>query len=347
MTIRLRTAFYIFLVILCIWFLYLIRTILPPFILAGIFAYIFNPTVNFFSTKIKLPRIFAILIVYFLLIATVIGLGTLFTKRILSESLDINNYVTYLLATARAQINSLPDWLKPTVYDLLFYLRKTPLAGSMSYAPFFPKAISELVNFLIFAFSGFYFLKDGDRFVIRMLHFVPHDLKSDVKVLLQKMNDILGGYLRGQLFLVFLMSLWTFIALSIIGVRFALVIAIFSGFAEIVPVIGPIVAAAVAAIVVLVSGNANFGLTPFNAALIVILVYFVLRHLEDYFIIPHVMGKITKLPPFVIFFSVIAGGHLMGMLGLILAVPIAAVIRLLLEFSMNRINKHHKAPGSE
>lgn len=347
MTIRLRTAFFIILAILCIWFFYLIRTILPPFILAGIFAYIFNPTVNFFSRKIKLPRTVAIIVIYVLLISIIVSLSVLFTQRILSESLEINSYVNYLLETARSQINSLPDWLKPTVYDLLFSLRKAPLAGSMSLAPLFPKALSEIINFLIFAFSAFYFLKDGDRFVNRLLTVVPHDLKLDVEILLRKINTTLGAYLRGQIFLVFLMSIWTFIALSIIGVRFSLILAIFSGFAEIVPVIGPIVAASVAVLVVLVSGNANFGLTPMNASLIVVLVYFVLRHLEDYFIIPHIMGKITKLPPFIIFFSVIAGGHVMGMLGLILAVPIAAVLRLLLEFSLDRINRHQYAPGSE
>src|SRR5258706_6996683 len=175
MTIRLRTAFFIILTILSIWFLYLIRTILPPFIFAGIFAYIFNPTVNFFSKKIKLPRTVAIIIIYLLLISVIVWLGVLFTQRILSESLEINSYVNYLLETAKSQINSLPDWLKPTVYDLLFSLRKAPLAGSMSLAPFFPKALTEIVNFLIFAFSGFYFLKDGDRFVDRLLAIVPRD----------------------------------------------------------------------------------------------------------------------------------------------------------------------------
>lgn len=344
MTMRLRTAFFFFLALFIVWFLYLEHTILTPFILAGIFAYLFNPIVTFLSKKVKFPRSVSIIILYVIIIAIIVELGTLITRQIFSESLEINNYVNYLLVTARTQINSLPDWLKPTVYDLLLSLRKTQLTGSISLAPLFPQAISELVNFLIFVFSGFYFMKEGGYMVNRILSFVPNDLKVDVEILIRKINSVLGAYLRGQVFLVFLMSVWTFIALWILGVRFALLIAIFSGFAEIIPVVGPITAGAVATLVVLLSGVSNFNLAPMNAAVIVILIYFVLRHIEDYFIIPHVMGKITKLPPFIIFFSVIAGGHVFGILGLVLAVPVAAVIRLLLQFSMDRINSNLAVP---
>lgn len=350
MTIRLRTAFFIGLGILFVWFLYLAQGILTPFILAAIFAYIFNPTVNFISKKIRLPRLLATIIVYLILVAIIIMIGMILTQRILSESSDISSYANYLLNATKSQANSLPDWLRPTVYDLLFSFRKTTaLSGPFSLLPFFPKALSELINILIFIFSGFYFLKDGEYFIQKLLAFVPNDFKVDVDILFRKINKVLGGYLRGQIFLVFLMSIWTFLALSILGVRFSLLLGIFSGFAEIVPVIGPIVAAALACLVVLLTGTTHFALTPLNNVVIVISIYFALRHLEDYFIIPHIMGKITQLPPFIIFFAVIIGGHLWGILGLVLAIPVAAILRILLEFCMDRINgvKNYKAPGSE
>lgn len=349
MTIRLRTAFFIGLGLLLLWFLFIERGILRPFVIAGIFAYIFNPTVNFFSEKVKLPRVISIFIIYALLIALFAGVGILLTQRITAESDDIRNYSNQLLYTANAQLYTLPDWLKPTVNDLLVTVRRgTPLAHT-SIVPFFPQAISRIVSFLIFLFSAFYLLKDGESGIKRLLQFVPKYYRSDVKELLSKINAVLGGYLRGQVFLVFLMSVFTFVALSIIGVRFALVIAIFSGFAEIVPVIGPITAAIVAMLVVLITGSANFGLPPINAAIIVAVTYFILRHLEDYFVIPEVMGKITKLPPFIIFFAVVAGGHLWGILGLIIAVPLAAIIKILLTYCFEQINNRHygKTPGSK
>src|SRR5258708_102015 len=350
MTIRLRTVFFITLGILCVWFLYLEASILRPFILAGIFAYIFNPVVNFFTHKVKLPRTLVILIIYAVLLTGIIYLSTLLTQRIITESSDITLYVNSIYKSARIQIEGLPDWIRPTAVDALISARRLTNGQTGSFAPLVPQAVERLIGFIIFLFSAFYFLKDGESFFRKFLSYVPSDYKIDVEVLFRKINSVLSGYLRGQIFLIFLMTIWTFIALAILGVRFSLLIAVFSGFAEIVPVIGPILAAALAVLVVMVTGHSNFGLQPIQAAFIVIAIYFVLRHVEDYFIIPQIMGKITKLPPFVIFFAVISGGHLWGILGLILAVPLPAVIRLFLEFSMDQINgrKHpHSVPGSE
>ena len=106
-------------------------------------------------------------------------------------------------------------------------------------------------------------------------------------------------------------------------------VSIFSGFAEIVPVIGPIVAGFVAVLIMLLTGSNNFGLNPINASIIIVIIYFIVRQIEDYIVVPHVMSRITKLNPFLIFFAVIAGGHLAGIIGLILAVPMVAVLRLL------------------
>lgn len=338
MTIRLRTLFFLIIGIILAWFLIAERSILTPFILGAIFAYFFNPVVQFVSQRTKLSRSWSANIVYILLMTIVIVISTIATRRIIAEFSDIRAFVTHLLLTARVQLETLPDWVKPTVYDFLFSIQHSKLVGSASLLPFFPQAISRIVSFVIFLVSGYYFLKDGNTFFEKSMLLVPKKYKVDVEILFRRINTVLGGYLRGQLLLIFIMSLVTFIALSILGVRFALFLGIFSGFAEIIPFVGPIIAAAVAAIVVLVTGDVNFGLGAVNGALVVVFIYFIFRHLEDYLVIPHVMGKITKLSPFIIFFAVIAGGHLAGVLGLILAVPIAAIIKILLEFSLDIIN---------
>lgn len=268
----------------------------------------------------------------------VVILGIIATRRVVAEFAEIRSFVTHLLVTARAQLNTLPDWVKPTVYDFLFSIEKSKVVGSASLLPFFPQAISRIVSFIIFLVSGYYFLKEGGNFIEKLVDLTPKAYKNDVTDLLHDINAVLGGYLRGQIFLIFLMSLATFILLSIFGVRFSLFLGVFSGFAEIVPYVGPIAAATIAVIVVLVTGSINFGLNTINGALLVVVIYTVLRHIEDYFVVPHVMGKITKLPPFIIFFAVIAGGHLAGVLGLILAVPVAAIVKILLEYSLNVLN---------
>src|SRR5438874_1749599 len=106
MTIRLRTAFFIGLGIFFLWILYVARGIMTPFILAAIFAYIFNPTVNFFSKKIKLPRVVSVIIVYLILISIIIALSIITSQRVLAESSEITNYINYLLYTTKSQITT-------------------------------------------------------------------------------------------------------------------------------------------------------------------------------------------------------------------------------------------------
>ncbi len=338
MTIRLRTAFFIALGIALVWFLYIERAILAPFILAAIFAYLFNPVVNFFSNKIKLPRTVSIIIIYVLIIAVVIAGGITLTKRIVDESSELTQYATQLNHEAKRQINVLPDWIRPTVNEALYSFESYKVFSPPTIFSFFPKAFSRILSFIIFLFSAFYFLKEGRAMRDKFLNFIPNEYKFDVEILLRKINVTLGSYLRGQVFLVLLVSAALFIALSILGVKFSLILALFSGLAEIVPIIGPIVAASVAALVAFVGGSSNFGLGSFQMAIAVIIAYTVVRQLQDYVVNPYFMGKITKLHPLVILFAVVAGEHTAGILGLILAVPIAGILKILLEFSLDKVN---------
>ena len=339
MTIRLRTVFILGLIGLTVWFLYMERAILTPFIAAGIFAYIFNPIVNFFSNKIKLPRIVSVIIIY-LIIITFLTLFIYFLARgLIFESSEFKMSIDIFLKNTQREINLLPPYARPFVNDIIKSVEGAQIFKVTSLFVFFPKAVSTALSLLIFVFSSFYFLKEGKNIIEKLLTFVPINYKVDVEILLRKINTVLGGYLRGQIFMIFLISLILFGALSILGVRFALIVAIFSGIAEIVPLIGPIIAALVAVLVVLISGGQfNFSLGPVQASIIVVIIYFVVRQIQDYFIIPHVMGRITKLHPLIILFAVLAGGHSGGILGLLLAVPIAAVFKILFEFFIDNIN---------
>src|SRR5437588_760706 len=117
MTIRLRTAFFLFLAILIIWFLYVERAILTPFVLAACFAYIINPIVNFFTHKIKLPRTVSVIIIYLLLMAVVIFAAIFLTKQVTSESLEFRSALDRFVKSAKHELASLPDWLQPTTRE--------------------------------------------------------------------------------------------------------------------------------------------------------------------------------------------------------------------------------------
>ncbi len=340
MTLRLKSIFLIATGLLLVWFLYIERAILTPFIIAGIFAYIFNPVVNFFSDKFKFPRTLSVVVIYALIIALLGLAGIVFSQRAVEESYELRQEVYALTKITRTQINNIPNWLRPTINDTLYTVESSTNISYPSIFSFFPQVFSRVISFIIFFFSAFYFLKEGGNMVNRMLNFLPRHYRIEMEILLRKINSVLVGYLRGQIFLVFFVSSLLFILLTILGVRFSFILAVFSGFAEIVPIIGPIVATAIAAIVAFLGGSANFNISSIQLALIVIAVYFIVRQFQDYFVNPYVMGKITKLHPLIILFSVIAGEHIAGILGLVLAVPIAGTLRVIVEFSMDKLNNH-------
>ena len=343
MTLRLRSVFFIATGILVLWFLYLERAILTPFILAAIFAYIFNPIVNFFSHRLKLPRTLSVLIIYLVIISIVVLSAITLSKRVVEESSELGNQITVITQTAKHQVSGLPDWIKPTVNDALKTFQSTKTVSFSSIFSVFPRAFSGIISLIIFLFAAFYFLKEGRNMFDKALNFVPNDYKIEVEILLRRINSILGGYLRGQVFLVLFVSVVLFICLTVLGVKFSLILAVFSGFAEIVPIIGPIVAATAAALVAFLGGTANFGLSPIQLAIVIVIVYTVVRQVQDYFVTPYIMGKITQLHPLVILFAVIAGGHTAGVIGLILAVPIAGIIKIVFEYSLDRINDREKS----
>ncbi len=338
MVIRLRTAFIFGIIALLLVFLYVERSLLTPFILAGIFAYIFNPFVNFFTHRLRIPRILSVAIVYVLIVSILVIALLFLIRRSLYESAQLTGYIKDLTISAKTETAFLPEWLRPSIESSLSSLQKNEWLNSSVFG-FFPRAVSGILSLFVFIFSSFYFLKEGNKIINKLVLYVPKNYKVEVEILIKRINLVLNSYLRGQIFLVFLVSLALFIPLSILGVKFALILAIFSGFAEIVPIIGPIFAATVTVIAVILGGVSNFNLSVIQASVLVVIIYFVLRQIEDYFVIPVVMGKITKLHPLVILFAVLYGGHLAGILGLILAVPVAAVLKLFLDFSIDTINK--------
>lgn len=338
MTLSFRAIFLIILGILTIWFLYLERAILTPFILAAIFAYIFNPLIDFLSQKIRLPRTLSITIIYLLVMAVIIFSGIFLARRVITESAELAAKITNIVEAVKVQVNTLPDWLSPAAEEGLNAFEKSKIFSPASVVSLFPTAISRIVSLTVLLFSAFYFLKEGKGMFDKVLNFVPTQYRVEVEILIRKINSTLSRYLRGQLFLVFIVSLVLFIALSIVGVRYALMLAVFSGFAEIVPIIGPIAAGTTAVLVLLITDTSfNFSLNQIQAAILVAVIYFVVRQFQDYFITPQVMGKITNLHPLVILFSVLAGGHLFGILGFLLAVPIVASLRILLEFTLDKL----------
>ena len=145
----------------------------------------------------------------------------------------------------------------------------------------------------------------------------------------------MGGFIRGEIILVVIMSVTTFIGLSIIGVPFAVILAIATGFLELIPVFGPIMAAIPPIALALVTAN-NFGWPGWVAGVVVAVMYTVLRQLEDYFVIPNVVGRVVRVHPLIALFAIFAGLQIWGITGMVIALPTAGVARVLLGYAYRR-----------
>lgn len=334
---KMRTLGLILLGLIILWFLYLARAILTPFILAAIFAYILNPLISFVCQRSKLHRGLVIGLFYLLLFAFLGWVGTLFTKQIFTELKELGGESQILLRNAESSIAILPSWAQGYARDAIISIREALTIEPAALLPIFSGAASRFFATITFLFASFYFLKDGARLVDGILLFFPGEHRLEAEVILRKINGILGSYLRGQLTLVLLMATLGFIIFSFLGVRFSLLLGLLIGLAEIVPMIGPIVAGVVVALVGMFDGLSRFGLPPFTDGLIIVGAYILLNQIENYIVVPQLMGRITNLHPLLIFFAVLAGGHLFGILGFILAVPVAASLRIILEYLLDKL----------
>lgn len=337
-----RFRLYIFFAILSLsaWFLFSQKEILAPFIIAMIFAYVFNPLINLFNSKLKIPRSLSIIIVYLILIITNVFLVSYFFRSILFEVESIRANSKEYAQTLQESSKLLPDFVKPLLSDYVATFSKNQIIENFAFSPFpfVSKAFSGILGFFVFIFSAFFFLKDGRKMADGFIALVPKEHREKVGVLIKRINQTLSSYLRGQMLIILSMFVMVYLGLTILGVKYALTIALFTAVLEIVPFVGPLAALIFSAFLVIVSGgNNNFGLNFLQAAVAVILVEYAARLIQDYLLAPTIIGKAVKIHPLTILFSVIVGEHVFGILGVLLAVPVAASLKILYQFVVENI----------
>ncbi len=184
-----------------------------------------------------------------------------------------------------------------------------------------------LLGLILIILSLAYMLMDGPKFFGYVLRYVPLEHRAHVEHVSNEINQVLARYLRGQLVLIVIMSVATFSVLEWgFHMPYALWVGILTGVLEIIPLIGPFAAAAIACTIGFAQGG------PSQAAAIAI-VYFVLRQVEDQLVMPIVVGRAVHVHPLVTIFAVPTGERIGGVLGMILAVPIAAAVKVVLDYT--------------
>ncbi|MBI4532804.1 MAG: AI-2E family transporter [Candidatus Melainabacteria bacterium] len=314
---------------LIIWFIFHIRSVFPPFVVAGIIAYLLLPLVNYIAQSFAIKRDQAVAILY-LFAAGLLGiLGWVFLPMVWDQFAAlatnrreiITNVVQQAVSTFHWQLN-----VEETTVQVLTSIEEA--FGKPGEIVHLGGLVSRgFLALLVCVVSSIYFIVDSQRVGAFCLRFVPADRRATVVSLSGQMNVMLSRYVRGQLVLIVIMSTvaWFFLH-YFIHMKYALPIAIMSGFLEIIPVLGPIFATTFATLV----GFAQYG--P-GVALGIIAFYTAARWIEDYLIVPKVIGHAVHLHPLIVIFAVLCGEIMAGALGMLIAIPVAASIKVIVDFT--------------
>jgi predicted PurR-regulated permease PerM len=324
------------LLLVALLFLWRAGDIVQPFIWATILSYILLPVVGALERRFAVPRTVAALTVFLAVLAVIFGGGRVLIPRIIDNGRDLQTNWPTLLANAEQTISDTADNLglgdlKDALIGPNFQDLARQLAGmaSRSALPFVVGAGHFLLEFLIFLIATFLTLRDAPRLLAFVRRNLPRDHRAEILHILGDTNVMLGRYIRGQLILVVLMSTVTTIGLTILGIPYSVLLGIMTGVLETIPFVGPITAGAIACLVAL--GHPNpFGWSQIAYVAVVAIMYTILRHAEDYLVIPTVIGRAVRLHPAIVIFSLLSGGAVFGLLGIVLAVPFAATLRLVL-----------------
>lgn len=307
-----KTIIFTVLFLVFVWFLYLIRDIILEFFVALLIMTILNPLVTAL-TKLKIPRGISVLSVYILIL--------------IFFGVAVASVLPPLVEQTTSFANGLPKYLEvigvtPVVSQELigeFLSRVGNLPGQVIRLLF--SALSNFLAVVTTLIFAFYLLLTRDRLEEQLGFFFGEEKKKELGRLIDLLEERLGGWARGQLSLMVLVGAAMYIGLLILGIPFALPLALLAGILEIIPYIGPIIAAVPAVII-------GFGISPFMGITVAVLA-FIIQQLESYLFVPKVMEKAVGVSPIVTLLALAIGARMAGLVGVVISVPLLITLQVL------------------
>ncbi len=323
--------------LLCVYLIGLLRgffqdiwtvltVVLYPFLGALIVSYILQPIVDMLTRR-RVPRTMAILLIYAVF-------ALLLTIGLMHAIPTITKQVTQLSQTLPVLIDQANSWIDMVVKKNQYLpdavrvgIERALAQGEQGFIGSISRvftvvtgAVSAVFAAFVVPFLVFYMLKDAKTIVLSIIRLFPKNNQNGIQELLAGIDETLGKYIRGQLLVMLAVGILTYAGYLIIGMPYALLLAITLAVADIVPYLGPFIGAAPAVILALL-------MNP-TMALKVLLVNMIVQQCEGNLISPQIMGKTLKLHPVAIVAALLIGGEIGGVLGLIAAVPVLAVTKV-------------------
>ena len=335
----LRRVFILAGIALLLWILYLLKPVVIPFVAAFLMAYLFSPLVDKLH-DMGLPRWLSISIV-FIGIGIVLTLATWYLVPLIWQQLI---YARDSIPAGIQWINSnfLP-WLSNTfnvvemeidtnqISDVVMdYVQTNYSADSIQ--AFVLRLAQSGINFLqiggtivLIPIIAFYFLLDWDRMLESLRRLIPRPYEESTLRIVSECHSVLGAFVKGQFLVMILLGIVYAVGLQLIGLEVGLIIGMVAGLASIIPYLG----FAVGIIAAVIATFLQFGIDWWQLVLVGV-VFMVGQAVEGYVLQPFLLGDKIGLSPVAVVFAVLAGAQLAGFLGMLIALPVAAVIVVLL-----------------
>lgn len=372
------------LALLGLYIFYLIsRSVLTLLVLAALIAFLVRPIITFLHKQLKLPRGVAVLFTYFLVLIIILlaplilipaivdainfvlrldyqafirsGLEWLETTLISLREREIpiaalDNYVDSAIDSFLTSLQDAAPEIAPNPPSVSIIVSRLGSAMTMTFgiaAGVVGSVLSSVVLFVFMLLSSIYMSLSAPHFREQFMRMVPPAYQHEINTLLGRLGHIWVAFFRGQFTLMVIIGVVTWIGLTILGVPGALSLAIVAGLLEIIPNLGPILAAIPGVIVALLQGSTHFAINNLVFALIVIFFYWMVQNLENSIIVPKVLGDAVELPPLVVMTGVLVGASVGGILGALLATPVIASGKEIIQYIYHKMLDAEPFPAEE
>lgn len=313
------------LTLLVFLFLWRVIDVFILFFFAIVLAAAIAPIVDKWSRV--MPRSLAAALIFLLAVGLFILSFSLLLPPLLFQAKQLSDQLPELFSGLSLRLNSLPadSQFGEAIRESLNSL-PGQLQGVIGQIPGLISAfLSGFYSLILVAFITFYLLMEEKGIKKAFLQLIPGAQKPQTVEVLSKIGQKIGDWLRGQLILMLLIGLVDWLGLSVIGIPYALTLGLWAGLTEVVPFVGPFLGAVPAVIIALTLPNSLM------AAVFVIVLYTLVQQLESNVIVPRVMAKAVGLSPLAVILALVIGGKLLGLPGIIVAVPIAAAISVVID----------------
>ena len=314
--------------------------VISPIFVGFLIAWLCVPMVNFLQEK-KIPRILACIIIYLGLILIIFLLGWALIPNLISQVADFAKSLPDIIKELRGFSDHIFESINNPIIessDIKSGIYSTIESFANEFTNDLPTKLFNMgkviisggLNVTFGLMIGFYVLFDFDKINLAINNMLPADWRDDYQDLCSRINDSLRGYVQGVILVMFLVFLTQSIGLTIAGIKAPLLFALFCALTDIIPYFGPYIGAIPAIIV-------GFTMSPI-VGICVIISIIVVQLLENNFYQPLIMGHTMKLHPVTIMIGLLVFEHFFGILGMIIATPAIACIKVITMFIIEKLN---------